>query len=49
MYSKQENYEKQLQQLGLMNDDAFTCACYLDQVGNLRTVIWQAWDVAMKL
>ena len=34
MYSKQEEYEKQLQALGLMNDDAFTCACYLDQVGN---------------
>ena len=34
MYSKQESYEKQLQELGLMNDDAFTCACYLDQVGN---------------
>ena len=34
MYSKQEEYEKQLQALGLMNEDAFTCACYLDQVGN---------------
>ena len=34
MYSKQADYEKQLQQLGLMNEDAFTCACYLDQVGN---------------
>ena len=34
MYSKQADYEKQLTQLGLMNDDAFTCACYLDQVGN---------------
>ena len=34
MYSKQEEYEKQLQSLGLMNEDAFTCACYLDQVGN---------------
>ena len=34
MYSKQEDYEKQLQQLGLMNENAFTCACYLDQVGN---------------
>ena len=34
MYSKQEEYEKQLQQLGLMDDNAFTCACYLDQVGN---------------
>ena len=34
MYTKQEDYEKQLNQLGLMNDDAFSCACYLDQVGN---------------
>ena len=34
MYSKQESYEKQLEKLGLMNADAFTCACYLDQVGN---------------
>ena len=34
MYTKQEDYEKQLKQLGLMNDDAFSCACYLDQVGN---------------
>ena len=34
MYSKQESYEQQLQELGLMNSDAFTCACYLDQVGN---------------
>ena len=34
MYSKQENYEIQLEKLGLMNEDAFTCACYLDQVGN---------------
>ncbi len=34
MYSKQDEYEKQLQQLGLMNDDAFSCACYLDQMGN---------------
>ena len=34
MYSTQESYEKQLKELGLMNDDAFTCACYLDQVGN---------------
>ena len=34
MYSKQADYEKQLQELGLMNEDAFTCACYLDQVGN---------------
>ncbi len=34
MYASQESYEKQLQQLGLMNEDAFTCACYFDQVGN---------------
>ena len=34
MYATQEQYEQQLRQLGLMNDDAFTCACYLDQVGN---------------
>ena len=34
MYSTQSNYEGQLKALGLMNDDAFTCACYLDQVGN---------------
>ena len=34
MYSTQENYEEQLKELGLMDKDAFTCACYLDQVGN---------------
>ena len=34
MYSKQDFYEVQLKQLGLLNEDAFTCACYLDQVGN---------------
>ena len=34
MYSTQASYEQQLKDLGLMNDDAFTCACYLDQVGN---------------
>ena len=34
MYSKQEDYEQQLKKLGLMNDDAFSCACYLDQMGN---------------
>ena len=34
MYASQESYEKQLNQLGLMNQDAFTCACYLDQMGN---------------
>ncbi len=34
MYTKQADYEAQLSKLGLMNEDAFTCACYLDQVGN---------------
>ena len=34
MYSTQDYYEGQLKELGLMDEDAFTCACYLDQVGN---------------
>lgn len=34
MYNKQDFYEGQLEQLGLMNQDAFTCACYMDEVGN---------------
>ena len=34
MYPTQEYYEGQLQQLGLMDQDAFSCACYLDQMGN---------------
>lgn len=34
MYSKQDFYEDQLNKLGLMEKDAFTCTCYMDQVGN---------------
>ncbi len=34
MYSTQESYEEQLKSLGLMSDDAFTCTCYLSEVGN---------------
>ena len=34
MYAKQDFYEKQLEQLGLMEKDAFTCTCYMDEVGN---------------
>ena len=34
MYATQDYYEGQLDQLGLMDKDAFTCACYLDQMGN---------------
>lgn len=35
MYSQQERYEEQLRQFGLMNEDAYTCACYLPEVGNV--------------
>lgn len=35
MYSKQTDYEAQLKQLGLMGDNAFTCTCYMDEVGNI--------------
>ncbi len=34
MYSRQEFYEEQLRKLGLMSEDAFTCTCYMDEVGN---------------
>ena len=34
MYSTQDSYEEQLKKLGLMDEDAFSCACYLDQMGN---------------
>ena len=34
MYSKQDFYEDQLQKLGLMEKDAFTCTFYMDEVGN---------------
>ena len=34
MYSKQEFYEGQLEQLGLMDKNAFTCTAYMEEVGN---------------
>ena len=34
MYSRQEAYEGQLKKLGLLSEDAFTCTCYMDEVGN---------------
>ena len=34
MYSAQTRYEGQLQKMGLMSGDAFTCACYFDEIGN---------------
>lgn len=35
MYTKQAFYEKQLDELGLMDKNAFTCTCYMDEVGNV--------------
>lgn len=35
MYGKQENYEKQLEKVGLKSEKAFTCTCYLPEVGNI--------------
>ncbi len=34
MYTKQDFYENQLVKLGLMDKDAFTCTCYMDEVEN---------------
>ena len=34
MYTKQDFYEGQLEKLGLMDQNAFTCTCYMDEVGN---------------
>ena len=34
MYTKQDFYEEQLHKLGLMDDKAFSCTCYMDEVGN---------------
>ena len=35
LYGAQGKYEKQLKQLGLIRDDAFSCACYFDEMGNI--------------
>ena len=34
MYNKQTFYEDQLQKLGLLDKDGFTCTCYMHEVGN---------------
>ncbi len=34
MYGPQKGYENQLKEIGLLNDNAFTCACYFKEVGN---------------
>lgn len=35
MYSRQADYERQLVAVGLTDKDAFTCTCYLPEVGNV--------------
>ncbi|MBO7634332.1 MAG: DUF521 domain-containing protein [Lachnospiraceae bacterium] len=34
MYSMQDKYEDQLEKLGLLSTDGFSCACYFDEQGN---------------
>lgn len=34
MYCKQNSYDEQLKKMGLIDNDAYTCACYLNEVGN---------------
>ena len=34
MYTKQGFYEEQLKKLGLLDKNAFSCTCYMDEVGN---------------
>ncbi len=34
MYTEQARYEEQLKKLGIINDNDYTCTCYVDQVGN---------------
>lgn len=35
LYGKQKLYEEQLEKLGLVAKDAFSCACYFDEMGNI--------------
>ncbi len=34
MYSVQDEYDAQLKKLGLVDSKAYTCTCYMDEVGN---------------
>ena len=34
VFGKQAKYEKQLEKLGLLGEDSYTCTCYLDEIGN---------------
>ena len=35
VFGKQARYEKQLKALGLLDEDSYTCTCYLDEIGNV--------------
>jgi predicted aconitase len=35
LYSRQSDYEQQLQKVGIKNEKSFTCTCYLPEVGNI--------------
>lgn len=35
MYGKQKEYEERLAKLGLIEKDAFSCACYFKEIGNV--------------
>ncbi len=35
MYTQQKRYEAQLEKLGILGEDDYTCTCYMEQVGNL--------------
>ncbi len=35
IYPYQSSYEEQIKKAGLINDNAFTCACYLEEAGNI--------------
>ena len=35
MYSAQDRYDEQLKKMGILNDKAYTCTCYMDEVGNI--------------
>jgi predicted aconitase len=34
MYTQQERYEEQLKKLGIVNDDGYSCTCYVDEMNN---------------
>ncbi len=35
VYGKQKPYEKQLEFVGIKNSNAYTCTCYMEEVGNI--------------